>query len=300
MDTLDKIQKEQERVIEICRFTWTMKAATEAFSFERDIYYWYLHFRPHCKKVYLPLNWTGIWHIVQNYPKQNVDELKELISEIYNSLESKIPYFTIASEVHCNEQSFPRLPLNVQVYGPGYNDGEDYGVTCHQIALVPFHRNAIYFNYKRDIFCSYFITGEYRCRKRLNDFLYGNEGHGYDGFVVTYRIPFILYCELLSRSIFALTPRGTNIGVYRLYEALQYGAIPVYISDKFSLPYSDEVEWNKIAVLINQNDIEKIPDILRKISAARIRKMQDYGKWFMQNYVRTDKISERLFAHANS
>lgn len=300
MNTLINLQEEQKRVIEICRFTWSMKAATEAYSFEWDIYYRYMHYRPQCKKVYLPLYWTAIWHVAHNYPKENVLELIDRITEIYNSLDSQTDYFTVAGEVHCNKQSFPKLPLNVQVYGPGYNYGEDDGITCHEIALLPFHRNTVYFNYKRDIFCSYFICGEYRCRKRLNEFLYGKEGRCHDGFFVTYRVPFYQYCEILSRSTFALTPRGTNIGVYRLYEAIQYGAIPVYISDKYSLPYSDEVDWNNLAVLVDQNDIEKIPAILRKISDAKIRKMQMYGEWFMENYVKLDKLYERIFTHANN
>ena len=300
MKTLKDLQEEQERVIEICRFTWNMKAAAEAWSFERDIYFWYTQHRPHCKSVYIPLYWTAIWHVAHNYPGDAVAELVERISGIYNSLDSRITYFTIASEVHCNKQSFPKLPSFVHVYGPGYNHGEDEGITCHEIALLPFRRNTIHFNFKRDVFCSYFISGEYRCRKQLNDFLYGREGNCHKGFVVTFRLPFLLYCELLSRSTFVLAPRGTNIGVYRLYEALQYGAIPVYISDKYSLPYSDEVDWNSIAVLIDREDIEKIPDILRKISAARIRRMQAYGQWFMENYVRLDKMCERIFTHVNN
>jgi len=299
MKTITDIQAEQERVIELCRFSWKMKAASEVYSFERDVYFWYTQHRPQSKKVFLPLYWIAIWHVAHNYPKDDVSELISKLSDIYNSLDSRIPYFTIASEVHCNKHSFPKLPPNVHVYGPGYNFDEEEGITCHEIALLPFNRNIIHFNFKRDIFCSYFICGEYRCRKQLNDFLYGREGNCHNGFVVTFRVPLYLYCELLSRSIFVLTPRGTNIGVYRLYEALQYGAIPVYISDKYSLPYSNEVDWNKIAVLIDQKDIEKIPDILRKISVARINKMRAYGEWFFENYINLGKICERIFTHAN-
>ena len=290
------IEKEQKRIIDICQFTWEMQAASEVFSFERDIYNWYLQNRPKCKSVYLSLFWTAIWHVAHNYPNDAVSALIELISEIYNSLDRGITYHTITSEVHCNKQTFPELPKNVHVYGPGY--GKDDNIICHEIPLLPF-ASKIYFNYKRDIFCSYFISGEYSCRKRLNNFLYGYEGRSHRGFVVSFRVPFNIYRELLSRSTFVLTPRGTNIGAYRIYEAIQYGAIPVYISDKFSLPYSGEVDWNNIAILVEINDIEKIPEILRGISLERIHKMQVYGQWFMENYVKLDKICERIFTHAN-
>jgi hypothetical protein len=299
MKAIKDLQEEQERVIEICQFTWNMPAASGIWSFERDVYFWYLRHRPICRSVYLPLFWIAIWKVVHEYPKDDVFRLIDLISDIYNSLNSQTRYYTIASEVHCNKQSFPKLPSNVHVYGPGYNYGEEEGIICHQIPLLPF-RQKIYFNFKRDIFCSYVISGEYRCRKRLNDFLYGCEGLGHDGFMVSCRVPYYLYCELLSRSTFVLTPRGTNIAVYRLYEALQYGAIPVYISDKYSLPYAEEINWDNLAILVDQNDIEKIPSILRKITITRIRKMQNYGEWFIENYINFNKFCERIFSHANT
>ena len=296
MTGLANVQKEQKRVIEMCQFTWDMQAASEILSFERDIYSWYLQHRPECKSVYLPLFWTAIWRVVHDYPSDAVLELMERVSDIYNSLNKDIPYHTITSEVHCNKQTFPELPSNVQVYGPGY--GKNDKIICHEIPLLPLTQK-MYFNFKRDIFCSYFISGEYSCRKRLNEFLYGHEGSGHPGFFVSYRIPSCIYNELLSRSTFALTPRGTNISAYRIYEAIQYGAIPVYISDKFSLPYSEEVNWSMIAVLVYINDIEKIPEILRRITPERIHQMQEYGQWFFENYVQLDKMCERIFAHAN-
>ena len=298
MKEIINMEEEQNRLIEVCRFTWEMKAASEVWSFERDIYDWYMQQRPKCRSVYLPLFWMAIWRVAHRYPDDAVSELAVGISNIYNSLNSQIHYHTVASEVHCNNQSFPPLPPNVHVYGPGYNYGEDEGITCHEIPLLPFFQK-VTFNRKRDIFCSYFITGEYRCRKELNRFLYGREGSCHDDFVVSFRVPFLIYCELLSRSVFVLTPRGTNIAVYRLYEAIQYGAIPVYISDKYSLPYSDEVDWNRLAVLIHPNDIAKIPAVLRRISPEQIQKMQAYGKWFMRNYINLEKLFKRIFQHAD-
>lgn len=294
-----KIQEEQERIIDMCRFTWNMKAANEVFSFERDIYHWYLQHRPECNSVYLPLFWIAIWRVAHIYPIGDVSVLIESISKIYDGLNRQITYFTIASEVHCNKRSFPKLPSEVHVYGPGYNYGEDEGIICHEIPLLPFSQRFFY-NENRDIFCSYSISGEYRCRKKLNDFLYGCEGRCSNGFVTTFRVPFRLYCEILSRSTFVLTPRGTNIAVYRLYEAIQHGAIPVYISDKYSLPYSNEVDWNNLAIFINQNDIDKIPNILRSISTEQVYKMQNYGKWFMANYINLDILCQKIFTHANT
>ena len=296
-----ELQKEQKRLIEICQHTWEMKAASEVISFEPDVYRWYLQHCPKCKNVYLPLFWTAIWHVVHNYPEDAVLELTDYVSKVYDSLNKDITYYTITSEVHCNKQTFPKLPLNVQVYSPSISYEEEEGRKFSLIPSPPIHPTTkeTCLNCVRDILCSYFISGEYSCRKRLNDFLYGNEGRCHDGFVVSFRIPYHIYSEILGRSTFVLTPRGTQPYCHRLYEAIQHGAIPVYISDKFSLPYSSEVDWNKIAILVDIDDIEKIPEILREISPECINQMQVYGQWFFENYVSLDKMCEQIFMHSN-
>jgi len=299
MKKLTNIQKEQKRVTKMCQFTWEMQAASQVMSFERDVHRWYLQHRPKCNSVHLPLFWTAIWHMVHNYPDNIVSNLAEYISEIYDSLDKDIPYHTITSEVHCNKQSFPKLPSNVYVYSPSVSYEEEQGRMFSLIPSPPIF-GKFYFNYKHDIFCSYFLSGEYSCRKRLNDFLCGYDGRGHDGFFVSSPVPYPICSEILSRSTFALTPRGTQPYNHRLYEAMQYGAIPVYISDRYSLPYSDEVDWHNLAVLVDIDDIEKLPEILRSISPEQIRQMQEYGQWFMENYVRVDKICERIFMHADN
>ena len=304
MKKIKSIQKEQKRLIEDCQPIWDIRAAAEVMSFERDVYRWYLQHRPNSKNVYLPLFWTAIWHVVHNYPEDAVAELIEYVSEVYDSLNKDITYYTITSEVHCNKQTFPKLPLNVQVYSPTISYEEEWadGRNFYLIPSPPLHpivkETSPY--HIRDIFCSYSMVGEYSCRKRLNDFLYGEEGRCHHNFVVSLRIPYPIYSDILGRSTFVLTPRGTHPYCHRLFEAIQHGAIPVYISDKFSLPYSDEVDWNKIAVLVNIDNIEKIPDILRNISHERVQEMQIYGQWFFEKYVKLGKMCERIFTHANT
>jgi hypothetical protein len=53
--------------------------------------------------------------------------------------------------------------------------------------------------------------------------------------------------DLLSRSWFALCPRGYGPTSYRLYEALRLGAIPVYVSDRHWLPAM--VPWMRCAII---------------------------------------------------
>lgn len=52
------------------------------------------------------------------------------------------------------------------------------------------------------------------------------------------------FVDAMARSHFALCPRGYGPTSYRLFEAMQFGTVPVYISDEFILPMQDELEWS--------------------------------------------------------
>ena len=68
--------------------------------------------------------------------------------------------------------------------------------------------------------------------------------------------------ELMSNSIFALCPRGVGSTSFRLAEAMEYGCIPVYISDTFSLPFEKKINWDNIILKIKQTEINSLYKIL--------------------------------------
>jgi len=84
--------------------------------------------------------------------------------------------------------------------------------------------------------------------------------------------------DRMRNSIFALCPRGNIAQTFRLYEAMDLGCIPVYISDTFVTPFSDTLDWSEFCVLVEYKDIDSISDILKSISEDKIRSMQDRGK----------------------
>jgi len=46
------------------------------------------------------------------------------------------------------------------------------------------------------------------------------------------------YCRKIYKSIFTLCPRGYGRNSFRIVEAMQYGSIPIYISDEFIHPHN--------------------------------------------------------------
>lgn len=83
--------------------------------------------------------------------------------------------------------------------------------------------------------------------------------------------------KLMLNSTFALCPRGYGNTSFRLVEAMQFGTIPVYISDVFTLPYSDKIDWDKIAVLIRPDQFPKMYTILKDLESDQT-KIDEYRK----------------------
>ncbi len=62
------------------------------------------------------------------------------------------------------------------------------------------------------------------------------------------------YCKILSESVFTLCYRGYGINSFRIAEALQYGSLPIYISDDFIHPH--KIRFNAYGVMIDEKDLQ--------------------------------------------
>jgi hypothetical protein len=111
-------------------------------------------------------------------------------------------------------------------------------------------------NVKRDIFASFVgrITHPIRARmcNQLTDlpgYYISNKDHKLKD-----------YCEILARSKYALCPRGYGQTSFRIQEAIEYGAVPVYISDEFIVPYNIP----KFPLLFASENMHYLNEILRE------------------------------------
>jgi hypothetical protein len=95
--------------------------------------------------------------------------------------------------------------------------------------------------------------------------------------------------EILYDSVFALAPRGYGPASYRMYEAIEMKCIPIYISDEFWLPFVDQIEWDKMSLLISENEIETIPERVDKLlETGEYQNYIDYGQEVYQKYLTWD------------
>ena len=95
--------------------------------------------------------------------------------------------------------------------------------------------------------------------------------------------------EVGFNSIFGLAPRGYGPASFRMYETMQMGGIPIYISDEFWLPFADEIDWEKAALLVKDTKIETIPKLVDDlIESGEYKNYQEYGKMIYDKYLTWD------------
>jgi hypothetical protein len=84
------------------------------------------------------------------------------------------------------------------------------------------------------------------------------------------------YCRILHESIFTLCYRGYGASSFRICEALQYGSIPVYISDEFIIPFG--IDFNDFGILIPLEDQYRVDEVLKSVPIEDLIKKQAVGR----------------------
>jgi hypothetical protein len=134
-------------------------------------------------------------------------------------------------------------------------------------------------------------------RKRMDRLLKGK-----DGIVIEtgdYKIISNIsrFRELMINSIFALCPRGVGSTSYRFAESMQFGCIPVYISDDFSLPFQKQIDWKSCCLLITPDKLQTLYEKLRKIPGSQIKAMQQNVHKIYNEFMTLEKCCEQIIHH---
>jgi len=98
-----------------------------------------------------------------------------------------------------------------------------------------------------------------------------------------------VFRDILYNSVFALSPRGFGPASFRMYEAIQMQCIPIYISDEFWLPFTDYIKWDKMCLLIKEDEIETIPKkVDALLESGEYQTMIDYGQEMYEKHLTWD------------
>lgn len=122
---------------------------------------------------------------------------------------------------------------------------------------------------KRDLYTNFVGKITHPLREQVISGLRGRPNN----YISTQHHSLFDYCNILQRSVFTLCTRGFGPTSFRIQEALQYGSIPVYISDEWVIPHN--IPFTTYGVLIDAAYAHRVDDILKSISPEEIKRKQE-------------------------
>lgn len=216
------------------------------------------------KRTHLPVTWTAFYKLA-SYGKD-----KDKIAELQRYLDGlKGKFFTICQwdDGILNDISH----LDIKVFSMGNNTGYPLPLIC---TPHPFR-----FTGNRNIFCSFIGNNTHPIREKLL-----NLNNGWYITEKKHKIPD--YCKILSRSVFGLCPRGYGVTSFRIMECLQYGCIPVYISDDFMFPHY--FDFDVYGVTIHESELCDLEKILKSFTPEEIKRKQNMCNFVYRSYYTYD------------
>ena len=235
--------------------------------------------------LYIPIQWTQ-YHCSNNWGNdtQKIGEIQNWI----NDLTAKHPdekFFTVVQYDDGTLVSIDRCKVFASSNSPKSPKAE-----TQEYIPIPLLSDPHPWNPKEQRMNKVGFAGRndtHPIRKVMCDKLQGQEGYKFavnlsGGLSEAFR-------DIIYDSVFGLSPRGYGPTSFRMYETMQMDAIPIYISDVFWLPFEDEIDWNKAAILIDENSIDKIPEIVDNLlETGEYEKYLDYGRMVYDKYLTWD------------
>ncbi len=203
---------------------------------------------------YLPIIFTGLHK--RNDFGNNKEAVKEL-QDFIDGLDDTKKYFSICQ--FDNGILVDVSKKNIKIFSMS---GEPVDYKLPLLCLPTEHK----FNNERTIFCSFVGRKTHPIREKIFD-LKLDERY----YITDKQHPEKLYYEILSKSIFALAPRGYGPTSFRLQQAIEMGAIPVFISSNHFIPHDTDFDYG---IIIDEKDIENLDEILSGISEKEVKRKQ--------------------------
>lgn len=193
-----------------------------AVTFER----WYMdNWSPSDERgrIYLPIQWTALYC---NNGYGNAAIL-HTIQKYLDGLDTTKKYYTIVQYDDGILNNIDHLDIAVcAMSGPRIDFSLPLLCTPHKFNFpIPAQKKYI---------ASFVGSYTHPIRSTMVELLKDKEGY----YLSTRNHGLREYCEVIANSKYLLCPRGYGQSSFRIQEAIDFGAIPVYISDEFVFPYN--------------------------------------------------------------
>lgn len=236
---------------------------------------------------YMPIWWTNLY----------VDGHKLPVQDYINALDWGKKWFTV-----CQMDDGVRynLPPDTLVFHAGGNTGSGQKIPIPLLSSpIP---NELKFSppkERSEIFASFVGSMTDRIRTEVYK-LYHNDKRFY------FNLPKIWsqtvseedykhFLDVMKRSVFSLCMAGYGDSSFRLYQSLEMGSIPVYISNRpHWLPFKDELNWTEFCVLFDEKDLPYIGDMLYFYPKERIQEMKQKGQEVLRSHFNLKSMCEKI------
>jgi hypothetical protein len=228
------------------------------------------------ERKYIPAFWTTLYN--DNY---QID-----IQSILDSLPKDKKYFTVIQHDDGIKYNLPKDTLV-------FSCTENGNGKIIPIPLITTQLNIENNIEKKSVLCSFVGSMTHPIRNKIYNLFKNNDNFIFSVKNWTPSISedeFKNFVEITKKSKFSLAPRGNIRSSFRLYEILQLGSVPVYISDEFFIPFDNDINWSDFCILIKEGDIDNLENILNNISEEQYNKMIENGKAVHEKYFTIDHV----------
>lgn len=229
---------------------------TNELIFEEWFYEHYNDIENPSDRIYLSVFWTS--YQVKNKFGKDLKALDRLNRWLNNTLDRNKKYFVV---VQYDDNILVDLSLwDVKVFGM-CGKGVDYNLP---LICMP---HPYKFNTKKDILCSFIGRNTHPFRQDVFKL------KGQDGFFISEEnLPIEEYCSILHRSKYVLCPRGYSGTSFRIAESLQYGAMPIYISDEIIEPHG--IDFTSYGMICEVSNLKELPSLLKSKKTPSPQKLK--------------------------
>ena len=229
-------------------------------NFEAYFYDYFKKSEVDSRYTYIPIQWTN--YLVKNNYGKDIEELRKFI---LNNLKSSEKYFTIVQYA-----GGPLVELeNTLIFSMGgtFNTKVPKSSKVIPLPLIYDMNSNINEESQKKYLASYLGRPTHKIRIKLEKKL-KNKDDFYIKNLISMNSEFSIeeqfkFQQIISESYFSLCPRGYGPTSFRLYETIDAGVVPVYISDKHFLPFSEFLNWEDFSIIIKPNEISKLHKILK-------------------------------------
>lgn len=229
------------------------------------------------ERVYLPIYWTNNYHWqATKICQSGFRPLEAAQRFVDKTIRPDVEYVTVVQNA---EGVYERLPANITLLGAGGTGHIPLPLVCKEHPRLQSTRD-LTAGFIGAINCGgpLYPTG-FAHRSSMNRVAIGSQirremirlfpqnhpafwlqEHSATSYADTR-----FFLAVMHRSKYALAPRGYGKTSFRLYEAMQLGAVPVYIYDDPWLPYADVLNWKEFCVLCHFSELSDLPNRLMNL-----------------------------------